>query len=105
MTKAQEGLRCKLLNRRLGSPPNASIFLLPYEETTRCVRGWRGELEYHDKGIGMEDTHTMTGRIKIGLQLHPQHTTYEAFADAVKRAEDLGADTIWNWDHFFPLSG
>ncbi len=47
----------------------------------------------------------MTGRIKIGLQLHPQHTTYDAFADAVKRAEDLGADTIWNWDHFFPLSG
>jgi len=44
-------------------------------------------------------------RIRIGVQLHPQHTSYAAFADAVKRIEELGADTIWNWDHFFPLYG
>ena len=44
-------------------------------------------------------------RIRIGVQLHPQHTSYAAFADAVKQVEDLGADTIWNWDHFFPLHG
>ncbi len=44
-------------------------------------------------------------RIRIGVQLHPQHTTYAAFADAVRRVEELGADTIWNWDHFFPLHG
>ena len=43
--------------------------------------------------------------IRVGVQLHPQHTTYAAFADAVRRAEDVGVDTIWNWDHFFPLSG
>jgi probable F420-dependent oxidoreductase len=44
-------------------------------------------------------------RIRIGVQLHPQHTSYADFADAVRRVEDLGVDTIWNWDHFFPLSG
>jgi probable F420-dependent oxidoreductase len=44
-------------------------------------------------------------RIRVGVQLHPQHTTYAAFADAVRRAEDAGVDTIWNWDHFFPLFG
>jgi probable F420-dependent oxidoreductase len=44
-------------------------------------------------------------RIRIGVQLHPQQTSYAAFAEAVKRAEDLGADTIWNWDHFYPLYG
>ena len=44
-------------------------------------------------------------RIKIGAQMKPQHTTYAAYADAVRRAEDLGVDTIWNWDHFYPLSG
>jgi probable F420-dependent oxidoreductase len=44
-------------------------------------------------------------RIRIGAQLHPQHTTYASFADAVRRIEDLGVDTIWNWDHFFPLYG
>ena len=44
-------------------------------------------------------------RIRIGVQLHPQQTTYAAFADTVKKIEDLGADTIWNWDHFYPLYG
>ena len=44
-------------------------------------------------------------QFRVGVQLHPQQTTYAAFADAVKRAEDLGVDTIWNWDHFYPLYG
>lgn len=44
-------------------------------------------------------------RIRVGVQLHPQHTSYEAFAEAVRQAEALGVDTIWNWDHFYPLYG
>ena len=44
-------------------------------------------------------------RIRVGVQLHPQQTSYADFAETVKRVEDLGVDTIWNWDHFFPLSG
>lgn len=44
-------------------------------------------------------------KLRIGVQLHPQHTSYQSFADAVKRVEDLGVDTIWNWDHFYPLYG
>ena len=44
-------------------------------------------------------------RIRVGTQLHPQQTTYAEFAEAVRRAEDIGVDTIWNWDHFFPLYG
>ncbi|HLZ81217.1 MAG TPA: LLM class F420-dependent oxidoreductase, partial [Ktedonobacteraceae bacterium] len=43
--------------------------------------------------------------LRIGVQFHPQHTTYQSFADAVRRAEDIGVDSIWNWDHFFPLYG
>jgi probable F420-dependent oxidoreductase len=43
--------------------------------------------------------------LRVGVQLHPQHTTYQSFAEAVRRAEDLGVDTIFNWDHFFPLYG
>lgn len=31
--------------------------------------------------------------------------SYAAFADAVRRIEDLGVNTIWNWDHFYPLYG
>lgn len=44
-------------------------------------------------------------RIRVGVQLHPQHTSYAAFAEAVREAEALGVDTIWNWDHFYPLYG
>jgi probable F420-dependent oxidoreductase len=44
-------------------------------------------------------------RIRIGVQLHPQHTTYASFAEAVRRFDEMGVDSIWNWDHFFPLYG
>lgn len=47
----------------------------------------------------------MTKKLLIGVQLHPQHTTYESFASAVRRVEALGVDSLWNWDHFFPLYG
>jgi probable F420-dependent oxidoreductase len=44
-------------------------------------------------------------KIRVGVQLHPQHTSYRDYADAVKRADEMGVDTIFNWDHFFPLYG
>jgi probable F420-dependent oxidoreductase len=43
--------------------------------------------------------------LKAGVQFHPQHCTYQEFADVVRHAEELGADSIWNWDHFYPLYG
>jgi probable F420-dependent oxidoreductase len=39
------------------------------------------------------------------VQIRPEHTTFAAYEEAWARADDLGADSIWNWDHFFPLSG
>ena len=43
--------------------------------------------------------------VRIGVQLHPQQADYSQFRDAVRRAEDLGVDVVFNWDHFFPLYG
>ncbi len=43
--------------------------------------------------------------IRVGVQLHPQHTTYQAYSEAVQAVVELGVDTIWTWDHFFPLYG
>jgi probable F420-dependent oxidoreductase len=43
--------------------------------------------------------------LRVGVQLHPQHTSYSSFADAVRQVEALGVDSIWNWDHFFSLYG
>jgi probable F420-dependent oxidoreductase len=43
--------------------------------------------------------------VRIGLHLEPQHADYAAIRDTVRRAEDIGADVIFNWDHFYPLYG
>ncbi|WP_394554057.1 LLM class F420-dependent oxidoreductase [Agromyces sp. MMS24-JH15] len=43
--------------------------------------------------------------VRIGVQVQPQHAEYSAIRDTVLRLEDLGVDVVFNWDHFFPLSG
>jgi probable F420-dependent oxidoreductase len=43
--------------------------------------------------------------IRIGVQIAPQHASYAQIRDVVARVEDMGADIVFNWDHFFPLSG
>lgn len=43
--------------------------------------------------------------VRLGIQLQPQHVLYTDIRDAVRRLEDLGVDILFNWDHFFPLSG
>ncbi|WP_216896817.1 LLM class F420-dependent oxidoreductase [Nocardia alni] len=48
----------------------------------------------------------MTRPVRIGVQLQPQHAPeYNLIRDAVRRAEDLGVDIVFNWDHFYPLYG
>ena len=44
-------------------------------------------------------------RCKVGVQLHPQATTTDALRAAWRAADALGVDSIWVWDHFFPLYG
>jgi probable F420-dependent oxidoreductase len=46
-----------------------------------------------------------TRPIRIAAQLHPQHGDYPGLRTAVRRAEELGYDIAYNWDHFFPLYG
>lgn len=41
----------------------------------------------------------------VGVQLHPQATSYVEIRDGWRRAESIGVDSIWTWDHFFPLYG
>ena len=42
---------------------------------------------------------------KVGVTIHPQQCTIQQLRDAWRRAEELGVDSIWFWDHFFPLYG
>jgi probable F420-dependent oxidoreductase len=44
-------------------------------------------------------------RVTIGVQVIPQHGDYEAMKRAWLEADSIGVDRIYNWDHFFPLSG
>ena len=43
--------------------------------------------------------------LRIGVRVAPQHCTYQQMRDAWLRAEEAGADTLFTWDHFFPLFG
>jgi probable F420-dependent oxidoreductase len=43
--------------------------------------------------------------IRIGVQVQPQHATYQNMRRAWAELDALGADMIFTWDHFYPLYG
>jgi probable F420-dependent oxidoreductase len=48
----------------------------------------------------------MTSRpVRIGVQVAPQHAQYDTIRRTVDDLEELGVDIVFNWDHFYPLSG
>jgi probable F420-dependent oxidoreductase len=44
-------------------------------------------------------------RFEVGVQLRPQHTEMSELREAWRSADAMGVDSIWTWDHFFPLYG
>lgn len=44
-------------------------------------------------------------RFKVGVQIRPQHCAMAQLREAWTAADELGVDTIWTWDHFYPLFG
>jgi probable F420-dependent oxidoreductase len=43
--------------------------------------------------------------IRVGIQIQQQHATYPQIRRAWEAVDRTRADTLFNWDHFFPLSG
>lgn len=43
--------------------------------------------------------------VRVGVQVQPQHADFEGMRTAWREADALGADTIFTWDHFYPLYG
>jgi probable F420-dependent oxidoreductase len=43
--------------------------------------------------------------VRVGVQIQPQHSDFHAMLDAFRQADELGVDTIYTWDHFYPLYG
>ena len=44
-------------------------------------------------------------QFKVGVTIHPQQCTISELRDAWRHADSLGVDSIWFWDHFYPLYG
>src|SRR5690349_10721993 len=43
--------------------------------------------------------------VRVGVQVQPQHADFDGMRAAWREADELGADTIFCWDHFYPLYG
>jgi probable F420-dependent oxidoreductase len=43
--------------------------------------------------------------LRIGVQIRPQHADFDGMRRAWREAEEIGADMVFTWDHFFPLFG
>ena len=57
-------------------------------------------------GLGWRTVTASVSRpVRVGLQLQPQHAAYKKIRSTAAEAEELGADIVFNWDHFFPLYG
>jgi probable F420-dependent oxidoreductase len=44
-------------------------------------------------------------KVRVGVQIAPQHSSYETIRATLAELEDIGVDIAFNWDHFYPLSG
>jgi probable F420-dependent oxidoreductase len=43
--------------------------------------------------------------VRVGVQVQPQHADFDGMRRAWREADELGVDTIFCWDHFYPLYG
>jgi alkanesulfonate monooxygenase SsuD/methylene tetrahydromethanopterin reductase-like flavin-dependent oxidoreductase (luciferase family) len=46
-----------------------------------------------------------SGRIRLGALPWPQYTDWASLRTAGIRAEELGYDSLWTWDHLYPIVG
>ena len=47
----------------------------------------------------------MNAPLKLGINNWNQYSDWEAFLAAQQRADGLGFDSIWTWDHLYPIVG
>jgi F420-dependent oxidoreductase-like protein len=47
----------------------------------------------------------MADGIKLGALIWPQYTEWQPLERAAARAEALGFDSLWTWDHLYPIVG
>jgi alkanesulfonate monooxygenase SsuD/methylene tetrahydromethanopterin reductase-like flavin-dependent oxidoreductase (luciferase family) len=47
----------------------------------------------------------VSGTIRLGALAWPQYTDWSSFNAVGSRAEALGYDSLWTWDHLYPIVG
>ena len=47
----------------------------------------------------------MTAPIKLGANCWNQYTDWPSWLAAEQRASALGYDSLWTWDHVYPIVG
>jgi alkanesulfonate monooxygenase SsuD/methylene tetrahydromethanopterin reductase-like flavin-dependent oxidoreductase (luciferase family) len=47
----------------------------------------------------------MNDQFKLGALIWPQYTEWQPLQDVAARADELGYDSLWTWDHLYPIVG
>jgi probable F420-dependent oxidoreductase len=73
----------------------------------RATRSWSGWVRsgHRPNGADVIREEEPVTRTKVGVQLHPQHCSIDDLRTAWREADAMGVDSIWTWDHFYPLYG
>jgi probable F420-dependent oxidoreductase len=58
-----------------------------------------------DINTAYDGSHQAGRKVRVGVQIRPQHTDWRSIRQAAVAAEELGVDVVFTWDHFFPLFG
>src|SRR5205823_6333754 len=45
------------------------------------------------------------GKVKVGVLLWPQTASWTAIRDAAVRADQVGVESLWTWDHLMAIVG
>jgi F420-dependent oxidoreductase-like protein len=52
-----------------------------------------------------KETRVSDGAVKIGALVWNQYTDWPAMLHVAQQAESLGYDSLWTWDHLYPIVG
>lgn len=47
----------------------------------------------------------MNDKLKLGLLIWNQYTEWQPLREAAAQADELGFDSLWTWDHLYPIVG
>src|SRR5699024_10048359 len=47
----------------------------------------------------------MAAPIKLGANCWNQYSGFDGWLNAIRRADGLGYDSLWTWDHVYPIVG